>query len=244
MREQHTEQVISSYNSQSGTGKADKTRRKYGFVAVCAGEGITAVFKDLGVDALIEGGQTMNPSTEDILKKIGETPAETVFVLPNNKNIIMAAEQCVPLSEKRVVVLPSKTGPQGMAALLGFDAALELEQNREAMIAAMSSVTTGQITYAARESVFDGQEISEGDHLALIDGKLSFIHRDLGKALDYMVAAVNKENLAYISIFYGEGVDAAGARSVSDMFSKAYPQAEITLINGGQPVYYYLISAE
>ena len=219
--------------------------KKYGFVSVCAGDGIADVFRDLGVDRVVSGGQTMNPSTQDILKEIEATPAEVVYVLPNNKNIIMAAEQCIPLAQgKTVVVLPTKTIPQGVSALLSFDPDAIQEDNTDAMIQALQNVHTAQITYAARNSDFDGFDIKEGDYLALAENQLFGTDRDLAALLRRLAQAEPQQNAEFITIYYGEDVDDAQAQAALDIFTAACPNAEITLLSGGQPVYYYLISAE
>ena len=219
--------------------------KKYGVVAVCAGEGLASVFRDLGADGIISGGQTMNPSTDDILREINRTPAEIVFVLPNNGNIIMAAQQCVPLAEgKQVVVLPTKTVPQGISALLVLEPEAELEENQQAMTEAFSRVATSEITYAARDSDFDGFAISQGDYLALAEHKLFGTDQNLSALLDRLAHAEPQQNAEFISIFYGEDVTEEDAATALEIFQAACPNAEINLLSGGQPVYYYLISAE
>ena len=219
--------------------------KKYGFVAVCAGEGLASVFRDLGCDGIISGGQTMNPSTEDILRQVELTPAEIVYVLPNNKNIIMAAEQCVGLVEgKQVIVLPTKTVPQGISALLCADPEGEEADNTAAMTEAISRVHTSEVTYAARDSDFDGFAIKQGDYMALAEHQLFGTDTDLPALLDRLAHAEHQQNAEFINIFYGEDVDEAQAQSALDIFQKACPGAEITLLSGGQPVYYYMISAE
>ena len=228
-----------------GEPPAAPPEKKYGFVSVCAGEGITSVFRDLGVDGIISGGQTMNPATEDILREIQRTPAEVVYVLPNNKNIIMAAEQCVHMAEgKTVVVLPTKTIPQGVSALLSFDPDAGVEENTQAMTEALRSVHTAQITYAARDSDFDGFDIQEGDYLALAESQLFGTDRDLDALLRRLAEARPQQDAEFITIYYGEDVTDEQAETARAIFSEACPQAEITLLSGGQPVYYYLISAE
>ena len=213
-------------------------------VAVCAGEGLTAVFKDLGADQVIKGGQTMNPSTQDILQAVNRTPAETVFIFPNNKNIIMAAEQTQPLTEKKVVVVRSRTIPQGISAMLAFDPDAGVEENLMAMREARHNVSTMQITYAARNSDFDGFAIHEGDYLALYGSALFGTSRDVNSLLKGMAEKIASEGKELITIFYGEDIDEKTAEKALKIFEKICPDAEISLINGGQPVYYYLISAE
>ena len=219
--------------------------RKYGVVAVCAGEGLSGVFRDLGADGVISGGQTMNPSTDDILREIQKTPAEIVFVLPNNSNIIMAAQQCIPLAEgKQVVVLPTKTVPQGISALLVMDPEADEAANVSAMTQAIGHVATSEITYAARDSDFDGFAISQGDYLALCEHQLFGTDRDLPALLERLAQSQPQQEASFINIFYGEDVAEADAQKALDIFQRNCPNAEITLLSGGQPVYYYLISAE
>ena len=219
--------------------------KKYGFVAVAAGEGLAKVFYDLGVDGVISGGQTMNPSTEDILKQIQKTPAEIVYVLPNNKNIIMAAQQCVDLVEdKKVIVLPAKTVPQGISAMIAVNPDGDEAENTAAMEEAMSLVTTMEVTYAARDSEFDGQAIHAGDYLLLVDNQLFGTEKELHTALDKLAQASKERAGEFISIFYGEGVDPDQAEQALALFQTACPDAEITMLEGGQPVYHYLISVE
>ena len=246
MRNQHTEILEEGgHEAAEGARKIAPPEKKYGVVAVCAGEGLAAVFQDLGVDGIISGGQTMNPSTEDIMREIDKTPAEIVFVLPNNKNIIMAAEQCVPLAEgKQVVVLPTKTVPQGISALLVMDPEGELADNQQAMGEAIGRVSTSEITYAARDSDFDGFAIKQGDYLALAEHQLFGTDRDLPALLGRLAQAEPQQQAEFITIFYGEDVAEADAQKALEIFRAACPGAEITLLSGGQPVYYYMISAE
>jgi len=219
--------------------------KKYGVVAVCAGEGMSSVFKDLGVDGVISGGQTMNPSTEDICREIARTPAEVVFVLPNNKNIIMAAQQCVGLIEgKEVVVVPTRTVPQGISAMLVLDPEADAESNAAAMEEARKNVRTSEITYAARDSDFDGFKIHEGDYMALAEGQLFATDQDIGRLLTHLAQSGSQQNAEFISIFYGEDVTEEQAGEALSIFQEECPNAEITLLSGGQPVYYYMISAE
>lgn len=216
--------------------------KRYGMVAVCAGEGLAASFRELGVDQIISGGQTMNPSTQDILEKVNATPAEIVFVFPNNKNIIMAAQQVVPLTEKQVVVIPTKTVPQGMSAMLVFDPDAETSDNIEAMTKALENVMTMQITYAARDSDFDGHDIHAGEYLALNGNSLFGNGPDLDALLRELAEEVKDKE--FITIFYGADTDAEHAKTARDIFSEVCTDAEVAVLSGGQPVYYYLISAE
>ena len=221
-----------------------KPSKRYGSVAVCAGAGLAGVFRDLGVDEVVEGGQTMNPSTDDILKAIERTPAEVVYVLPNNKNIIMAAEQAAPLSDKTVIVIPSKTVPQGITAMLNFDETMEPEENTAAMTECLDSVTTMQITYAARNSDFDGYAIHEGDYLGLIGGALLGTSRDITELLAKMADRVAADGSEFVNIFYGSDISEADAEAAAELFRTHAPDAEVNVLSGGQPIYYYLISAE
>ena len=218
--------------------------KKYGIVSVCAGEGLASIFRDLGADGIIQGGQTMNPSTDDILTQINRTPAEIVFVLPNNKNIIMAAEQTKRFSEKKVIVIPSKTVPQGITAMLNFDPDGDEETNIAAMTDSLSTVTTMQITYAARNSDFDGRDIHEGDYLGLYNGALLDTTPDIAQVLKQMAEKVAEQGNEFINIFYGADITEEQAQQAQEIFSAACPGAEVNLLAGGQPVYYYLISAE
>ena len=241
MRLQHTEKVMSEQELQPQVAAPEK---ELGVVSVCAGDGIASVFSDLGVDGIISGGQTMNPSTQDILTAVNKVPANTVFVLPNNKNIIMAAEQVDPLTEKNVIVIPSTTIPQGITAMLSFDPEGTMEDNREAMEAALGNVDTMQITYAARDSDFDGYEIHQGDYLAMYGKALFATSRDINTVLQALAEKVRDTGKEYITIFYGEDIREKQASKAADIFSDICPNAEVNLLSGGQPVYYYLISAE
>ena len=247
MRNQHSEILEEAAQAAPAQEehKVAAPEKPYGFVAVCAGEGVSAVFRDLGADGIISGGQTMNPSTEDIMREIDKTPAEVVFVLPNNKNIIMAAEQCIRLVEgKQVVVLPSKTVPQGISAMLAFDPDSSVEENTEAMSEALKRVSTSEITYAARDSDFDGFAIKRGDYLALTEHQLFGTDRKLDKLLRRLAEADAQQSAEFINIFYGEDVSEKDAQKALALFTECCPNAEITLLSGGQPVYYYMISAE
>ena len=236
------EQELESGSAAPSVPQAPEKR--YGVVAVCAGEGLSSVFTDLGADQIIEGGQTMNPSTEDILSAVEKTPAEIVFVLPNNKNIILAAQAAAELAEKDVIVIGSKTVPQGITALLNFDAELDVQENVTAMTASLATVTTMQITYAARNSDFDGHDIHEGDYLGLCDGALLSVTPDLSALLTQMAERAAAGEHSFINIFYGCDISESDAEAARDIFAHYAPDAEINLLSGGQPIYYYLISAE
>ena len=219
--------------------------KRYGFLAVCAGDGLAATFRDLGVDRIVSGGQTMNPSTQAILQEVNHTPSEVVFVLPNNKNIVMAAQQCVGLTEKQVIVVPTATVPQGISAMMAVDPE---EPDPQAILAAMTeaaaNVTTAQVTYAARNSDFDGFAINAGDYLALTDGKLFGTERELDGLLDKLAALAAEKGAEFITVFYGDGISEADAKHAEQRFIDACPEAEVSLLPGGQPVYYYIISIE
>ena len=219
--------------------------KKYGFLAVCAGDGLASVFKDLGADGVVSGGQTMNPSTESILEGVNKIPAETVFVLPNNGNIIMAAQQCAGLTEKQVVVIPTKTVPQGITAMMNVDFdAPDAQAITDAMTDCLSSVTTAQITYAARDSDFDGFAIKEGDYLALEEGKLFGTDSSLDTLLHKLAEDAAGRESSFISLYFGEDVQEADAQKAGALFEELCPQAEVAVLSGGQPVYYYIISME
>ena len=218
--------------------------KEYGVVAVCAGKGMEDLFLELGTDQVVTGGQTMNPSTDDILKAVNRTPASTVFVFPNNKNIIMAAEQCVPLTEKRVIVMPTKTVPQGISAMLNFSPDESEESLVGAMGEAIGNVHTAMVTYAARDSDFDGHSIHAGEYLALLDGALigSYVNtRTLFKELSWAVDDFHPE---FITVYYGEDVTEEEAENAAETIRGNFPDAEVSVVNGGQPVYYYMISVE
>ena len=219
--------------------------KRYGFLAVCAGEGLEAAFRDLGADRIVSGGQTMNPSTEAILKEVNLTPSEVVFVLPNNKNIVMAAQQCQGLTEKEVIVIPTATVPQGITAMMNAD----LDESdpqviAQTMLDAASAVTTAQITYAARNSDFDGFAINEGDYLALVNGKLFGTDRDINVLLEKLGNLAAEQGAEFITAFYGEGVSEDDANAAANIFSQHCTDAEVSALPGGQPVYYYIISIE
>ena len=241
MRQQHTEKVMTEAEKSPKIAEAVKP---LGCVAVCAGDGLADVFSNLGVDGIISGGQTMNPSTQDILEAVNKVPAETVFVLPNNKNIIMAAEQVNALTPKNVVVIPSKSVPQGITAMLNFNPDGTIEENTDALTEALSTVDTMQITYAARNSDFDGYDIHEGDYLAIYEKALFGTSRDIKVLLKALAQKVADEGREYITIYYGTDIQEQHAQKAADLFAEICPDADVNLINGGQPVYYYLISAE
>lgn len=242
MREQHTETIAREQALQEP--KIASPDKPLGVVAICSGEGVGAVFMDLGADQLVSGGQSMNPSTEDILQAINKTPAETVYVLPNNKNILLAAEQCIGLTPKNVIVIPTSTVPQGISALLVLNPEGDIESNTQNMSQAIKGVHTISITYAARDSVFDDVEINAGDYLALIENKLLATKRDFNEIRDVIVESLKDFDPEFVTIFYGSEVEGDTAGLFSDHIANSLPNAEITTVNGGQPVYYYMISVE
>ena len=219
--------------------------KRYGFVAVCAGDGLADTFRALGVDTIVSGGQTMNPSTEAILKEVNRTPSEVVFILPNNKNIIMAAQQCEGLTEKQIIVIPTATVPQGITAMMSFDPdETDPQTIAQAMVAAAQTVSTAQITYAARNSDFDGFAINEGDYLALLDGKLFGTSRSMDELLDQLSRHAAQVGAEYINIYTGEGVSQEEGARTEALFAQCCPDAEVAAIPGGQSVYFYIISIE
>ncbi len=241
MRLQHTEKVMSENEKSPKIAEPEKA---IGVVAVCAGAGLADVFQNLGVDQIISGGQTMNPSTQDILEKVNLVPAETVFVLPNNKNIIMAAQQVNALTPKNVVVISSKTVPQGITAMLSFNPEGSVEENEEALNEALGTVDTMLLTYAARNSDFDGYQIQEGDYLAMYGSALFGTSKDIKVLLKALAEKVRDEGKEYITIYYGEDISERHAQKAADIFAEICPGADVNLLSGGQPVYYYMISAE
>ena len=241
MRLQHTEKVLSEQELAPQIAEPEK---ECGVVSVCAGDGLAEVFCNLGVDGIISGGQTMNPSTQDILEAVNKVPANTVYVLPNNKNIIMAAQQVDALTPKHVVVIPSKTVPQGVTAMLNFNPDGTEEENVSAMTESLATVDTMQITYAARNSDFDGYDIHEGDYLAMFGSALFGTSKDIKVLLKSLAEKVRDEGKEFITIYYGADIKEKHAQKAADLFADICPDAEVNLLNGGQPVYYYLISAE
>ncbi len=227
------------------TIKAVAPEKHFGFVSVCAGDGIAELFRDLGIDTIVSGGQTMNPSTDDILRAIEATPAETVFVLPNNKNIIMAAEQAIPLATRKVIVIHTRTIPQGISCALNFDPDADDDANALAMQGAIDNVSTGQVTFAARDSEFDGKAIKQGELLALDNGKITFTETDLEKCMVKLTKQLIGKNSQFVTLFYGEDISEEDANAIYEKINEKFSdKVEITLVNGGQPVYYFIISVE
>lgn len=249
MREQHSETTQAQAERAEVAGGEEKPQvaqpeKELGVVVVSAGEGMAAVFADLGADGIITGGQTMNPSTDDIVRAIDQVPAEIVYVLPNNKNIILAAQQAVPLSQKKVVIIPAKTVPQGVSALLNMDPDLGEAENTAAMEEAITRVKTVQITYASRDSDFDGQPIRAGQYLALLENKLLGSDDNFDLLLERVLGVVSVDAPEFVTVFYGEDVDEVAAEACVAAISEKFPNAEAAAIYGGQPVYYYMISFE
>ena len=254
MRTQHDELVESRKKDAAAEDVAEPAamqepefaapEKDYGFVSVCAGEGLMQIFRELGCDRIVTGGQTMNPSTEDILREINRTPSETVFVLPNNKNIIMAAQQCIPLTEKKVIVVPTKTIPQGVTALLNLDTSAGADEITASLEDLFSSVHTIQVTYAARDSEFDGHKIKAGEYLGLMDSGLLGSWNSTKILAKQLCKAMKKLKPELITLYYGEDVTEAQAQDLANYITAAFPNAEFNLLYGGQPVYYYLISVE
>ena len=248
MRLQHSEFAASSgaqtMQEGSAPGNGPEEMKEYAIVAVCAGDGIEEVFRDLGTDRLVTGGQTMNPSTEDILIEINSAPSDVVFILPNNKNIIMAAEQCVPLTEKRVIVVPTRSIPQGISAMLSIADAGNMDVIPDLMKKAAKRVSTALITRAVRDSSFDGMDIKEGEYIAIVDDVLTANGSDFKTVVDAVCAALSSKSPEFITIFSGEDSTKKGISMVSRRLSAASSEAEVSVIHGAQPVYHYIISAE
>ena len=215
-----------------------------GTVCVCAGDGLEELFRQLGADGIVSGGQTMNPSTEDILRAVNLTPAETVFVFPNNKNIIMAAEQCVPMTTKKVIVIPSRTVCQGISAMMRLSPDMSAQDLEADFNDALGTVHTVQVTYAARDSQFDGYDIHAGEYLALMDGQLVGSFADVSALVEGLIPSVTALTPEFVTVYYGQDVAEADAESFSGALTEKLPEAETSLIRGGQPVYYYMISVE
>ncbi len=245
MREQHHNIIKADEAVQKNRKVPVKPEKEFGFVAVAAGAGIEALFRDLGADSVVRGGQTMNPSTEDILEAIGQTPANNVFVLPNNKNIIMAAEQAVSLADRNVCVLQSRSIPQGITALMNFDPGADFVTNRSNMTDALDRVQSGQITFAVRDSEYDGHKIKQGEILAMDNGKIVFTEKDVTKALVKLTKRLTNGSSSFITVMYGSDVsDEAANAAYEQLRARISDNIEINLVNGGQPVYYYIISVE
>ena len=249
MKIQHTQKVISSPKPPeiptAEPAPVSEEEKPYGFVAVAAGDGLHNIFRDLGVDVVVDGGQTMNPSTDDLLHAVESVNAKVTFILPNNKNIIMAAQQVAPLTDRKILVVQTKTVSEGISAMLSFDADTTPDENLMAMEAAASCVNTGEITYAARDSVYEDRKIREGDTLALLNGKLLDAGRRQSDVLKRLTREMSRNrDISYVTVLYGEGVEESAAQEGRELFEKERKDVEVAVIYGGQPVYYYIISAE
>lgn len=245
MKEQHKGAAAKAEMQKKQKLAPAEPVKDFGFVSVTSGAGLEDLFKDLGVDVIVRGGQTMNPSTEDILEAINATPARNIFVLPNNKNIIMAAEQAVKLTDRNVIVLQTRTIPQGITAMLAFDESSDFSTNGVNMTKALDNVGSGSITFAVRDSDFEGKQIKKGEILAMENGKLAFVEKDVTKALIKITKKLIRSGSSYITIIYGSDVtDETAQAAFEALRAKISDEIEIVLVNGGQPVYYYLISVE
>lgn len=252
MREEHHERLIKNAEKMAAQqkeeeeqAKADEPKKKYGFIAVSVGEGLDEIFKGLNVDYIISGGQTMNPSTEDILNAVDKVNAENIFVLPNNKNIILAANQAESLVEdKNLIVIPSKTIPQGISAMIGFLEDSTPEENKEAMTESMSYVKTGEVTYAVRDTVIDDKEIKEGNIMGIGDEGMLAVGEDIADTTVEMIQAMQDEDSEIVSVYYGEGMSGEDADALAEKITEVLPELEVEIYPGGQPVYYYIVSVE
>ena len=245
MREEHQERLIKNAEKMAEQQKADEPRKKYGFVAVSVGEGLDEIFKGLNVDHIISGGQTMNPSTEDILNAIDKINADNIYVLPNNKNIILAAQQAESLVEdKNIIVIPSKTIPQGISAMIGFIPDNSPEDNKEAMIDSMSYVKTGEVTYAVRDTVIDDKEIKEGNIMGIGDEGILAVGEEIDDTTINMIKEMQDEESEIVSLYYGAEVTEEAANKLADKIAEALPEIEVEVYPGGQPIYYYIASVE
>lgn len=245
MREEHQERLIKNAEKMAEQQKADEPRKKYGFVAVSVGEGLDEIFKGLNVDHIISGGQTMNPSTEDILNAIDKINADNIYVLPNNKNIILAAQQAESLVEdKNIIVIPSKTIPQGISAMIGFISDNSPEDNKEAMIDSMSYVKTGEVTYAVRDTVIDDKEIKEGNIMGIGDEGILAVGEEIDDTTINMIKEMQDEESEIVSLYYGAEVTEEAANKLADKIAEALPEIEVEVYPGGQPIYYYIASVE
>lgn len=248
MREEHKEKVIHEQDRKKAAEQEaakEEPKKPFGFVAVSVGEGLNDIFKDLGVDHIIEGGQTMNPSTEDVLDAISKVNAETVFVFPNNKNIILAANQAAEIEEeKQVIVIPTKTIPQGISALISFDETATAEANQAGMEDAITAVKSGQVTYAVRDTSIDGKEIKTGDYMGIDDVGIQAVGQDITEVVKDLIGAMADEDSELLSIYYGSDVEEEKANALVEAVQAAYPDFEVEAHAGGQPIYYYILSLE
>ncbi|MBQ7706499.1 MAG: DAK2 domain-containing protein, partial [Lachnospiraceae bacterium] len=253
MREEHHEKLMKEQDKKKSAErdaeiekiKKNEKKKPYGFVAVSVGAGLDNIFSELGVDYIISGGQTMNPSTDDVLSAIEKVNAETVFVLPNNKNIILAANQAASIEkEKKIIVIPSKTIPQGISAMIGFEADLSPEDNAESMKESMSVVKSGEVTYAVRDTSIDGMEIKTGDFMGICDAGIKAVGTDITEVITNLIKEMSDEDSELVSIYYGQDVKEEEANELVNSLTESYPDYEIELHPGDQPVYYYILSVE
>ena len=249
MREEHREKVIMEQDrakaAEAEASKPAEPAKDYGFVAVSVGEGLDKIFTELGVDHIIQGGQTMNPSTDDVLSAIEKVNAKTVFVLPNNKNIILAANQAASIEkDKNIVVIPSKTIPQGISAMIGFEMTMSAEDNKESMIESMSAVKSGQVTYAVRDTSIDGKEIKTGDYMGIDDNGIQSVGTDIVEVVKELIKEMSDEDSELLSVYYGSDVTEEDAEALVAVLEEEYPDYEIELHPGNQPIYYYIVSVE
>lgn len=245
MREEHHERLIKDAAKIAKQQEKEVPQKEIGFISVSIGEGVGEIFKELGVDYLIEGGQTMNPSTEDVLNAIAKVPARTVFIFPNNKNIILAANQAKSLSQdKNVIVIPTKTIPQGITAMINFVPEKSVEDNTESMMEEIKHVKTGQVTYAVRDTHIDEKEITQGDIMGIGDHSILSVGKGIKDVAQEMVAAMVDSDSEIISIYYGEEISEDDANELAEALEEQYPGCDIEVNNGGQPIYYYVISVE
>ncbi|MBP3621253.1 MAG: DAK2 domain-containing protein [Lachnospiraceae bacterium] len=249
MREEHREKVIMEQDrakaAEAEASKPAEPAKDYGFVAVSVGEGLDKIFTELGVDHIIQGGQTMNPSTDDVLSAIEKVNAKTVFVLPNNKNIILAANQAASIEkDKNIVVIPSKTIPQGIGAMIGFEMTMSAEDNKESMIESMSAVKSGQVTYAVRDTSIDGKEIKTGDYMGIDDNGIQSVGTDIVEVVKELIKEMSDEDSELLSVYYGSDVTEEDAEALVAVLEEEYPDYEIELHPGNQPIYYYIVSVE
>lgn len=241
MKYQHNENIR---NADETAEKKNEPLKKYGVVAVSAGAGLTEVFKSVNVDKVVEGGQTMNPSTQDLLDAVSEIPAETVYILPNNKNIILAAEQVNEISDRNVIVIPTKNIPQGISAMLAFEPEADADTNTEAMNEMMLAVKCGQVTFAARDSAVGGMDIHEGDVMGMLGSEITELGSDINEVSEKLVDKMVDEDTALVTVYYGEDTDEKSAAELAAAIGKDHPSIDVSVVNGGQPVYYYMIAAE
>ena len=246
MRLEHNEMVVKAEEQAVEAPKADEPRKEYGFIAVSVGKGINEIFKSLGVDYIIEGGQTMNPSTEDMLNAIDKVNADNIFILPNNKNIVMAANQARDLTEdKKIIVIPTKTIPQGITAVINFMADIAPDENEEQMGSEMGNVKTGQVTYAVRDTEIDDKKIAQGDYMGIGDKGILSVGKEMKDVtLEMISEMVDEDNDGLISIYYGEDISEEDATALSEEIEAKYPDLDVELQYGGQPIYYYIVSVE